>query len=161
MPMTREKTGALIILLFSVAYGLLATKIPLSFLSEQEMFTARTMPYALAVAGIILSLAIIILPTVDPEGKASLAEATKGMDWSTAILLVVLMLVFGLIMKWLGFILSSIIFLLCGFRILGEKRIRLMLFSAIPLVLALWCIMSLLLGVYIAPGEIFYQLGVL
>ncbi len=159
--MAREKVGALVILLFSVAYGLMATKIPLSFLSRQEIFTARTMPYGLAVAGIVLSLAIIILPTVDPEGKKSLPEETRGMDWSTAILLVVLMLLFGLIMKWLGFILSSILFLLCGFWILGERSVKLMIFSAIPLVLILWCIMSLLLGVYIAPGEIFYQLGVL
>lgn len=159
--MAREKVGALVILLFSVAYGLMATKIPLSFLSQQEIFTARTMPYGLAVAGIVLSLAIIILPTVDPEGKKSLPEETRGMDWATAILLVVLMLLFGLIMKWLGFILSSILFLLCGFWILGERSVKLMIFSAIPLVLILWCIMSLLLGVYIAPGEIFYQLGVL
>ena len=159
--MAREKVGALVILLFSVAYGLMATKIPLSFLSQQEVFTARTMPYGLAVAGIILSLAIIVLPTVDPSGKKSLGDETRGMDWSTAILLVVLMLLFGLVMKWLGFILSSILFLLSGFWILGERSIKLMFFSAIPLVLVLWCIMSLLLGVYIAPGEIFYQLGVL
>jgi len=159
--MAREKVGALVILLFSLAYGLLARKIPLSFLSQQEIFTARTMPYALAVAGIILSFAIIVLPTVDPEGKRSLAEETKGMDWPTAILLVALMLLFGLVMKWLGFILSSIIFLLCGFWIMGERRIIFMILSAVPLVFALWLIMSLLLGVYIAPGEIFYQLGVI
>lgn len=159
--MAREKVGALLILLFSLAYGLLARKIPLTFLSQQEIFTARTMPYGLAVAGILLSSAIILLPTADPDGKRSLGEETKGMDWSTAILLVVLMLLFGLVMKWLGFILSSIIFLLCGFWILGERSIKLMLLSAIPLVLVLWCIMSMLLGVYIAPGEIFYQLGVL
>lgn len=159
--MAREKVGALVILLFSMAYGLLATKIPLSFLSQQEVFTARTLPYALAIAGIALSLAIIVLPTVDSAGKESLAEATKGMDWSTAIMLVVLMLIFGLIMKWLGFIISSILFLLGGFRILGERRIKRMLFSAIFLVVTLWLIMAWLLGVYIAPGEIFYQLGVL
>ncbi len=159
--MAREKVGALVILLFSIAYGLLATKIPLSFLSQQEVFSARTLPYALAIVGIALSIAIIILPTVDSAGKESLAEATKGMDWSTAIMLVVLMLIFGLIMKWLGFILSSILFLLGGFYILGERRIKRMLFSAIFLVVTLWFIMSWLLGVYIAPGEIFYQLGVL
>ena len=158
--MAREKVGALVILLFSMAYGLMATKIPLSFLSQQEIFTARTMPYGLAIAGIILSFAIIVLPTVDPEGKKSLEEETRGMDWATAILLVVLMLLFGLVMKWLGFVLSSIIFLLSGFWIMGERRTLFMILSAVPLVIVLWCIMSLLLGVYIAPGEVFYQLGV-
>lgn len=159
--MAREKVGALVMLLFSAAYGILSTKIPLTFLSHQETFTARTMPYALAIMGAFLSIAILISPVVDSSGQKSLAQETKGMDWSTAILLVVLMLFFGLTMKWLGFILSSIIFLLVGFWVLGERRKKLMFFSAIPLVLVLWCIMSLLLGVYIAPGEIFYQLGIL
>jgi putative tricarboxylic transport membrane protein len=159
--MAREKVGALILLLFSVSYGLLASKITLTFLSQQETFTARTMPYALSVMGVVLSLAILVLPTTDPAGKSSLGEETKGMDWLTAILLVVLMLVFGLTMKWLGFIIASIFFLLIGFWILGERRKKLMLFAAISLVSVFWAIMSLLLGVYIAPGEIFYQLGIL
>ena len=68
---------------------------------------------------------------------------------------------YGLTMKWLGFILASIVFLMIGFRILGEKRLGRMTFTAIPLVLVLWGVMSLLLGVYIAPGEILYQLGIL
>lgn len=159
--MAREKVGALVMLLFSISYGLIATKIPLTFLSQQETFTARTMPYALAVTGIVLCIAILVSPTVDPSGKVSLSEETAGMDWSTAILLVITMFVFGISMKWFGFILSSIIFLLAGFYILGERRVRRMLLAAIPLVLVLWAIMSLLLGVYIAPGEIFYLLGIL
>lgn len=159
--MAREKVGALVMLLFSISYGLIATKIPLTFLAQQETFTARTMPYALAIFGIILCLAILVSPTVDPAGKTSLSEETKGMDWSTAILLIIAMFLFGISMKWFGFIIASILFLLGGFYILGERRVKYMLFAAIPLVLALWAIMSLLLGVYIAPGELFYQLGIL
>ncbi|WP_163337571.1 tripartite tricarboxylate transporter TctB family protein [Desulfopila sp. IMCC35008] len=159
--MAREKVGALIILLFSISYGLLATKIPLTFLAQQETFTPRTMPYALSAMGVLLSFLILVLPTADPSGKKSLSEETKGYDWGTAILLTALMLIFGLTMKWLGFIVASIVFLLVGFWILGERRKKLMLLTAIPLVCLLWAIMSLLLGVYIAPGEIFYQLGIL
>jgi putative tricarboxylic transport membrane protein len=159
--MPREKIGALLILLFSISYGLLATRIPLTFLAQQEIFTARTMPYGLAALGMILSLAILVLPTVDPAGKKSLGEVTHGMEWPKAILLVVLMVAFGLTMKWLGFIVASVLFLIAGFWILGERRKTLMFVTAVPLVLILWAIMSLLLGVYIAPGEIFYQLGIL
>lgn len=159
--MAREKVGALVILLFSISYGLLATKIPLTFLAQQETFTPRTMPYALSAMGIVLSFLILILPTVDPAGKKSLSEETDGFDWGTAILLTAAMLIFGLTMKWLGFIIASIVFLLAGFWILGERRKKLMIFTAIPLVCVLWAIMSLLLGVYIAPGEIFFQLGIL
>jgi len=159
--MAREKMGALVMLLFSMAYGLLAFKIPLSFMDQDEFFTSRTMPYALAVLGLIFSLLILILPTVDPEGKRTLKEETHGMDWKKSILLVVAMIIYGLVMKWIGFIISSILFLLFGFYILGERRVKRMLLAAIPLVILLWFIMSALLGVYIAPGELFYMLGVL
>lgn len=159
--MAREKVGALVMLLFSMAYGLLAFKIPLSFMAEQEFFTSRTMPYALSVLGIILTLMILVLPTADPSGKRTLKEETRGMDWRKAILLVVAMIVYGLVMKWCGFIISSILFLMVGFRILGERRFKRMALAAIPLVVLLWFIMSALLGVYIAPGELFYMLGIL
>lgn len=159
--MAREKLGALIMLLFSISYGLLAFKIPLSFIAQDEFFTSRTMPYALALLGSILALMILVFPTVDPAGKHSLKEETQGMDWKTAILLVVGMILYGLLIKWLGFIISSILFLLGGFYVLGERRIKRMLLTAIPLVIFLWFVMSNLLGVYIAPGELFYMLGIL
>jgi putative tricarboxylic transport membrane protein len=159
--MAREKLGALIMLLFSISYGLLALKIPLSFIAQDEFFTSRTMPYALAILGSILALMILVFPTVDSAGKHSLKEETQGMDWKTAILLVVGMILYGLLIKWLGFIISSILFLLGGFYVLGERRIKRMLLTAIPLVIFLWFVMSNLLGVYIAPGELFYMLGVL
>ncbi len=159
--MAREKVGALLLLLFSLAYGYLATRIPLSFLAQQETFTSRTMPYGLAVVGAILSLGILVLPTGDPDGKRSLKDVTAGMEWRKAIALVVLMVVYGLVMKWLGFIIASILFLIAGFYILGERRFRAMLLAAVPLVIVLWFVMSKLLGMYIAPGEIFYQLGIL
>ena len=159
--MAREKVGALIMLLFSIAYGLQATRITLSFMAQKDVFTSRTMPYALSIAGAILALLILILPTTDPEGKRTLKEETSGMEWRKAIFLVILMLAYGLVMVWLGFIISSILFLIIGFYILGERRIKAMLLAAIPLVILLWFALSTLLGVYIAPGEIFYMLGVL
>ena len=159
--MAREKLGALVMLLFSMAYGLLALKIPLSFMAQNEFFTSRTMPYALAVLGFILSLLILVMPTVDPEGKKTLKEETHGMDWKKAILLVVAMIIYGLVMKWLGFIISSIVFLMIGFYVLGERKLKRMALAAIPLVILLWFTMSSLLGVYIAPGELFYMLGIL
>ena len=159
--MAREKSGALLLLLFSIAYGILATRIPLTFLSQGEAFTSRTMPYALGVLGIILSLLIILTPTADPEGKPTIKETVRGLEWKRAIWLVIAMIFYGLVLKWLGFVLASILFLMFGFYILDERGVVKMLLVAVPLVLVLWILMSKLLGVYIAPGEIFYLLGIL
>lgn len=159
--MAREKLGALLMLIFSIAYGVESFRIPLSFLAQQETFNSRTMPMALAAAGIVFSILIIVLPTVDPEGRHSFADVTRGMEFKKTGYLILLMIAYGLIMKWIGFLIASALFLMAGFRILGEKRIKVIILGAVPLVIALWFIMSLLLGVYIAPGEIFYILGII
>lgn len=159
--MNSEKTGALLCLLFSVAYGLGAFTIPLTFLSQDEVINARTMPFALSIAGVVLSLLIIVLPTIEAEGRKSLKAVFSGLDWNRAIWFLGITVIYGLIIKWLGFIISSILFLNAGFYILGERKIKLMLLSSIPLVVGLFFLMSYILGMYIAPGEIFYMIGVI
>jgi len=42
---------------------------------------------------------------------------------------------------------------------MGERNIKLILLSSIPLVIVLWLLLSKILGMYIAPGEIFYIIG--
>ena len=69
------------------------------------------------------------------------------------------MVIYSLAIPWIGFLLSSIIFLIAGFYIMGERNIKLILLSSIPLVIVLWLLLSKILGMYIAPGEIFYIIG--
>ena len=159
--MASEKIGALLILMFSIAYGAIATRLPLSFLAQQEVFTSRTLPYILAIIGGLLSIGILVLPTVDPEGKKKWLDITRGMDWKRAVALILSMTGYGLVMPWIGFILSSIFFLIIGFVILGETSKKKIIISAVFLVFVLWAVMSFLLGVYIAPGELFYLLGII
>jgi putative tricarboxylic transport membrane protein len=159
--MKKEKAGALILLTFSAAYGLAATQVPLTFLAMKESFNARTMPYALSTMGILLSLAILILPAKTDEAKERLADVFKGLDWTRVGLLVALMIFYGLTLRFLGFVIASVIFLLSGFYILGERRKWLLFVGSVPLVLFIWFLMSKILGMYIAPGEIFYIMGIL
>ena len=71
------------------------------------------------------------------------------------------MIFYSITLRFLGFVISSIIFLVGGFYILGERRIWLLFIGSIPLVLFIWFLMGHILGMYIAPGEIFYLLGVI
>jgi putative tricarboxylic transport membrane protein len=156
-----EKAGALFFLVLSIAYGLYAFKIQLTFLSQEETFNARTVPFILAVAGVLFSMLIIILPPVKSEEPASIKEIFQGLDWGRTWLLIILMVGYGIAMTWLGFIISSILFLGIGFYLLGERRIKVILLASIPLVIGIWILMSKVLGMYIAPGEIFYIMGVI
>ena len=159
--MKKDKVGALILLAFSIAYGLLAYSIPLTFIAQKESFNARTMPYALGIIGTILSFLILVVPSGESGEKASLKEAFRGLDWPRVGLLVGMMIFYGLTLRFLGFVISSIIFLMGGFWILGERRIWMVLVGSIPLVLFIWFLMSRILGMFIAPGEIFYLMGIL
>ena len=76
-------------------------------------------------------------------------------------ILLVMMIFYGMTLRFLGFVISSTLFLCGGFYILGERRIWLLLAGSAPLVLFIWFLMSRILGMYIAPGDIFYHLGIL
>ena len=159
--MKTEKAGALILLTFSIAYGLLAFKVPLTFLAQRETFNARTMPFALGIIGTLLSFLILVLPSDQTDEEDKVKDAFRGLDWSRVGLLIGIMIFYSITLRFLGFVISSIIFLVSGFYILGERRIWLLFIGSVPLVLFIWFLMSRILGMYIAPGEIFYLLGVI
>jgi putative tricarboxylic transport membrane protein len=154
-----EKMGALLILALSIFYGIYAFKIPLIFLSRGETLNARTMPYALSIAGIVLSLLIIILPSYDKARAMTVKMALGGLDWRRTGWLTGLMIVYSLSMPWIGFVIASIGFMAGGTMILGERSPIKILLASIPLVIVLWLILTRILGMYIAPGELFYLLG--
>jgi len=159
--MNRDKVGALFFLMFSIAYGILAYKIPLTFISQQESFNARTMPYALGITGALLSFLMLVVPSERSGEDAGLKAAFKGLDWPRVGLLVVMMVFYGLTLRLVGFVISSVLFLVGGFTILGERRWWLIFVGSVPLVLFIWFLMSRILGMYIAPGEIFYMMGII
>jgi putative tricarboxylic transport membrane protein len=159
--MKTEKAGALILLTFSIAYGLLAFKVPLTFLAQRETFNARTMPFALGIIGTVLSFLILVLPSGQTDEEEKVKDAFRGLDWPSVGLLIGIMIFYSITLRFLGFVISSIIFLVSGFYILGERRIWLLFIGSVPLVLFIWFLMSRILGMYIAPGEIFYLLGVI
>jgi putative tricarboxylic transport membrane protein len=159
MNVNSEKMGALLILVLSIAYGMYAFKIPLIFLSQGETLNARTIPYALSIAGIVFSLLIIILPSFDKAKAVTVKETLSGLDWRRTTRLTGLLIVYSLSMPWVGFVIASIGFMAGGTMILGERNPKMILLASIPLVIVLWFILTKVLGMYIAPGELFYILG--
>jgi putative tricarboxylic transport membrane protein len=156
--MSKEKVGALFFLVLSIAYGLLAFDIPLTFVGEDEVFTARSMPMALAIAGAVVSFLILVLPSAKTDDSTKVTAVFHGLDWKRVGLLAVLMVFYGLTIRWLGFILSTTLFLIGGFRVLGERRIKVLLLASIPLVVVFWFLMTRILGVYLDPGSLYFFL---
>ncbi len=144
-----DRIGALLLLAFSIAYGALTFQIPLLPFQARAAFTARTMPEALAVLGILLSLILLIRP--GSTDRLRLA----GFHWGRGAAVCALMVAYGLTIREGGFLISTSLFLIGGFLVLGERRPVVILGASLPVVAGFWLLMSQLLGVYVAPWPAF------
>ncbi len=151
MTLTKERIGALFFLVLSLAYGYLAYQIKLYPGDELEAMSARTLPIVLSGLGILFSLVLIATAKQKDQGGKKIAS----LDWKPVILLMLLSLAYGFALDWLGFLVSTTLFLIAGFRILGEKRLKILLMVAVPFVFIFWFGLTQMLDIYLAPGRIF------
>lgn len=153
MQLSKERIGALFFLVLSITYGFYGSEIRLYPGDELEPMTARTLPYVIALLGIGLSLFLLI------TGKGQNEEAqAENNEWTPVVLLIVLTLLYGASVDWLGFIVSTTLFLMGGFWILGERRWKILLQVPLPFVLVFWFGLTQLLDIYLAPGRLFASL---
>lgn len=155
MAITKDHIGGLIFLCLSVAYGYYAQEIPLLPGEEFEPFTPQTMPNALAFLCGILSIALIISGSRSEEDKLTLV----GLRFRLIGALVLLVVIFALALEWLGFLVSTIIFLVIGYRLLGERRPKTLFLASVPFACGLWFILTQLLDIYLAPGRLMMIFG--
>lgn len=159
MTLSRDKAGALAFLALAIAYGMFIQDIPLLPGDEMEPFNARTLPKALAWGMGIVSFLMLVLPTRNKEEAVPFLTVFKGLNWLKALALLASMVAYGLALKPMGFILATILFLLAGQLILGERRPLILFLASVPLVIAFWFILSQLLDIYLDPGDLFRFLG--
>lgn len=143
--LTKDRLGALLLLAFSAAYWWLASDIRMLPFQKTQAFNAQTMPLALGAIGVVLSLAILVSP-----GSSDKPEVA-GFRWGLGLAMLVLMVFYGLTIRPLGFILSTTLFLIGGYMLLGERRPLLLLAAALAPVVAFWLLMTQVLDVYVAP----------
>lgn len=158
--MSKDKVGALVILMLSIVYGAMALNIPEAPGVEDTGVTPSSLPIALSATGIVASLLILVLPAprrIDSDRDGSFfADAFKGLDWRCAAFLFLLMAGYGLTLRPLGFLISTILFLCGGFWTMGERRIKLMLSVSIGVTVGFWFILTQLLRIYLEPGVLHF-----
>lgn len=152
MTFNRDVIAALGFLAFSIAYGWQATGIDIFPGQEYEPFTPQTFPLALAVIGGLLALGQIMKSL---RAAPSKTESWARFDWLRVCLLLLSMVFYGATFTWLGFIVSTTLFLMAGYVILGERRPLVIASGSVVVTVCFWAIMTKLLGIYLAPGELF------
>ena len=152
MTLSRDVAASLGFVAFSIAYGWQATGIDIFPGQEYEPFTPQTFPLALAVIGAILGLAQVMKSLRAPAPEAA---GWGRYDWTRVGLLLLSMVVYGATFTWLGFLVSTMLFLAAGYLILGERRVLIVGAASILVTVGFWAIMTKVLGIYLAPGEVF------
>ena len=145
--MSRDRLVALLLLAFSLAYGRLAAEIHVLPFQAEGVMTARTMPYALAAAGALISFLMLVLPARDADSApAPVSFFWRGMDWKSAGWILLAVACYGALIRPAGFIVSTFLFLCACSVVLGERRPLALAAVHIPAVLGFWLLMTKVLG---------------
>ncbi|MCZ4294591.1 tripartite tricarboxylate transporter TctB family protein [Vibrio sinaloensis] len=146
----RDRVGAMIFLIVCLCYGYQTSQIPMFPGDEYEPFTARTLPTILTFIGV--GLALLLLVTGQPDVKSG---AVLEFKWKLLIGFLVLMALYGVGLTYIGFVLATSLFLLAGFYLLGERRVKVLLGASFPFVIAFYLLLTQGLDIYLEPGVIF------
>ena len=154
--MKLDKLIALIFLAISLVYGYAAYTYKLLPFELSMVFLPNTMPMVLSGLGILLSLIIILTSkkTADADGGAlGDFDVSRLRDYKTAqaLGLIAAMVVFALALRPIGFIAATTLFLFGTGWILGERKVHILMLSALVGAGSVWYLVQEALGIFLRP----------
>ena len=135
------------LLAFSVGYGYLAWVHPLLPFEVRMPFKPNTMPLGLAAFGILFSSLLLLLPSSNEIEKD--AEGWQGFAWKNTALLIVLAIGYALLLRPIGFIASTTLFIFLSSRVLGETNIVRSISTGLISSGIIWYLVDDVLGIYL------------
>ena len=144
MKISPSKIISLLFFIFSGFYLYTAYQIRVFAFDENAAFNARTFPVYLGYAGLIFSALYIILP----ERKLSNVDVSI-LEYKKTILLVALMIIYGITILKAGYFLSTSIFLVLSYIVLGERKWVWIFILSFPFVAIFMYLLHGLLNIYL------------
>ena len=144
MKITPSKIISLLFFVFSGFYLYTAHQIQVFSFDENAAFNAKTFPIYLGYAGILFSALYIILPETKPSNIN-----LKILDYKKTIILVILMVLYGLTILRAGYFLSTSIFLVLSYIVLGERKWIWIFILSFPFVAMFMYLLHGLLNIYL------------
>lgn len=153
--MALDRWIALVLLGVCLAYGYAAwftMDDGLAPFMRRNPIWPSTFPKVLSVLGIIATL-FILLGVEKSEPKEADIDYRRLTEYhlGQALTLLVLMIVYALCLRPLGFLLSTSAFLILGAFILGERKWHIMLPVALIATGGVWYLVQEVLGIYMRP----------
>ena len=144
MKITPSKIISLLFFIFSGFYLYTAYQIQVFSFDEGAAFNARTFPIYLGFAGLFFSGLFVILPETNPS-----SVDLKVLDYKKTLGLVILMILYGITILKAGFFLSTSIFLVGSYIILGERNWMWIFILSFPFVAIFMYLLHGLLNIYL------------
>ena len=144
MKISPSKLISLLFFIFSGYYLYTAYQIQVFAFDENAPFNAKTFPIYLGFAGLVFSALYIILPEANPT-----FVDLKVLDYKKTIGLVILMILYGLTILRAGYFLSTSIFLIASYIILGERNWIWISILSFPFVAIFMYLLHGLLNIYL------------
>lgn len=142
MTINYTRISAFIFLLIFLIYSYLAGEIRVFAFDENADFNARTFPKLISYLGILVSLLTLVLSRNEKENMGQY-------EWVSVIILFALVFSYGLLIKTIGFFVSTNLFLVISYLYLGVRSYKVIIFSSFPVVAGLQFMLHGLLDVYI------------
>ena len=157
--MNLDRGVALCILVFSMVYAWLALGYELLPFERHQAFKPNTMPIGLSIMGIALSLAVLLVPSrkdssVVDESVVDISAHESGnqqFDRVRPVILVLLMIIYAMVLRPLGFIGSTSLFLIVSSMVLGERKFHVLVPVAWGGAIFIWYLVQEVLGIFLNP----------
>ena len=155
MKISTVKIISLLFFIFSAFYLYTAYQIRVFSFDENAAFNAKMFPIYLGYFGMFIAGLKIALPE-----KASEEVDQKFLNYKKTLVLVLIMVIYGLTIRPVGFFLSTSLFLLSSYYFLGERRWLRMFMLSFPFVAIFMFLIHGLLDIYLTD-PILKALGVI
>ena len=155
MKISTVKIISLLFFIFSAFYLYTAYQIRVFSFDEHAAFNAKTFPIYLGYFGMFIAALKIVLPE-----KASEEVDQKFLNYKKTLVLVLIMVIYGLTIRSVGFFLSTSLFLISSYYFLGERRWLRMFMLSFPFVAIFMFLIHGLLDIYLTD-PILKSLGVI
>ncbi|MEM6972940.1 MAG: tripartite tricarboxylate transporter TctB family protein [Pseudomonadota bacterium] len=154
--MALDRWLALGILLIAAVYGYTAWFAMdglLPPIMQRNPVWPSSFPKILSVIAVALSLAILLGLEKESEPKAGDINYRRLTEYKLvqALVLIAMMVAYALLLRPLGFIASTVLFLAGGSLVLGERRIVLTLVVAAVAAGSIWWLVDAVLGIVLRP----------
>ena len=158
--MALDRWIAVFFLTVSIIYGYAAFNYELLPFERNMAFLPNTMPMALSVIGVVLSLLLVLAPRAKSSegdlGDIDL-ETVRSFKLGQAFGLAAAMVLYAVLLRPIGFLAATTLFIAGSAFVLGERKFHILVPVAVVTAVGIWYLVQETLGIFLSPWPSFLE----